>query len=148
MQRETTTNARRPRAIGIATALMCALAGGAVWCLASLYSRGDLAGFAFLVAILIAWALRTHGYAGRWSGACIAAACVLLAAVYSFCLQAVAQIASLLGLSMRATLAQMDPGMALDIAWANLRGWNLVVVAAAALLSVGLMMRTNTKPGA
>lgn len=146
MQRESTTNARKPRAIGIATALMCALAGGAVWCLLALFSRGDLAGFAFVVAIIVAWALRTHGYARRWSGACIAVVCVVLAAVYSFCLQAVAQIASLLGLSMRATLGQMDPAMALDIAWGNLRGWNLLIVGAAALLSIVLVLRTTAKP--
>lgn len=122
------TPSPRPRAIGIATALMCALAGGALWCMLSLYSRSDIAPFAFVVALFVVWSLRTHGYAARWSGTTIAVLCVALAALYSFYLQAVAQIASLLGLPMRAALLQMEPGMALDIAWTNLRGWNLLMV--------------------
>lgn len=127
----TTIPAVRPRAIGIATALMCALAGGALWCMLSLYSRSDLSAFAFVVTLLVVWALRTHGYAARWSGVLIAIFCVALAALYSFYLQAVAQIASLLGLPMRAALLQMQPGMALDIAWTNLRGWSLLIVGVA-----------------
>lgn len=124
----TTTLSPRPRAIGIATALMCALAGGALWCMLSLYSRSNLSAFAFVVSLFVIWALRTHGYAGRWSGTLIATLCVALASLYSFYLQAVAQIASLLGLPMRAALLQMQPGMAFDIAWTNLRGWNLLIV--------------------
>lgn len=143
MQRDTATN--RPRVVGVATALMCALAGGAVWCLVSLYSRTELAGFAFVVAACVAWALRSHGFAGSRFGALIAAACVLLAAVYATCLQAVAQIASLLGLSMRATLLQMEPSMAFDIARANLSGRNAAIIAAAIALAVILMLRTDTQ---
>ena len=108
MQRETSSNNKRAHALGIATALMCALAGGAVWCLLSLYSRSDLAAFAFVVALLIAWAL---------------------------------QVASLLGLSMRATLQQMEPAMAFDIARANLSGSNALIVACAVALSIVLMLR-------
>lgn len=132
---------RPPNAIGIATALMCALAGGAVWCLLSIYSRSELPVFAFMVALLVVWALRTHGYAGRWFGAALALACVALASLYAFSLQAVAQIAALLGLPMRTAMQQMGPAMAVDIAWANLRGWNLVIVAAAAAWAVGWMLR-------
>ncbi|MEO5560010.1 MAG: hypothetical protein ABIO49_09160 [Dokdonella sp.] len=122
------TPSQRPRAIGIATALMCALAGGAIWCMLALYTRRDFAEFAFIVALFIVWSLRAHGYAARWSGTLIAIFCVALATLYSFYLQAVAQIASMLGLPMRVALLQMEPGMALDIAWTNLRGWNLLMV--------------------
>jgi hypothetical protein len=141
MQRETSSNNKRARALGIATALMCALAGGAVWCLLSLYCRSDLAAFAFVVALLIAWALRAHGFGGRWFGALLAAGCVVLGSMYAFCLQAVAQVASLLGLSMRATLQQMEPAMAFDIARANLSGSNALIVACAVALSIVLMLR-------
>ena len=120
-----------PRRFGIAIALMCALAGGAVWCLLSLYSRGDLAAFAFVVALCIVWQLRGNGYAGRWSGALIAAFCVALAAAYSFYLQAVAQVASMLGLPMRVALLQMEPGMAIAIACKNLDVWNTVTIGGA-----------------
>ncbi|MET0226487.1 MAG: hypothetical protein ABW187_08615 [Dokdonella sp.] len=133
-----------PRPFGIAIALMCALAGGAVWCLLSLYSRGDLAAFAFIVALCIVWQLRANGYAGRWSGALIAALCVALAAVYSFYLQAVAQVASLLGLPMRSALLQIDPAMAVDIARANLRGGSGVLVLTAVVAAAVAMLATRT----
>jgi glucan phosphoethanolaminetransferase (alkaline phosphatase superfamily) len=131
---------QRPRAIGIATAFMCALAGGAIWCLLALYSQGDLAAFAFVVALLVVWALRAHGYAGRWSGAFVAAACVVLAALYSFYLQAVAQIACMLGIPMRQAFSRMEPSMAIDIARANLGGVSASLIGAAVVLAAVLML--------
>ncbi len=141
MQRTTPHGHKLAHALGIATALMCALAGGAVWCLLSLYARSDLAVFAFVVALLITWALRTHGFGGGWFGALLAAACVAFGAVYAFYLQAVAQVASLLGLSMRSTLLQIEPSMAFDIARADLAGLDGAIVAAAMFLSAVLMLR-------
>jgi len=134
-----------PRRFGIAIALMCALAGGAIWCLLSLYSRGDLAAFAFVVTLCIVWQLRGNGYGGRWSGALIAAFCVALAAAYSFYLQAVAQVASMLGLPMRTALVQIDPAMAIDIARANLRGGSGVMVLAAVAASAGAMLMSSRR---
>ena len=134
-----------PRRFGIAIALMCALAGGAIWCLLSLYSRGDLAAFAFVVALCIVWQLRGNGYGGRWSGALIAAFCVALAAAYSFYLQAVAQVASMLGLPMRTALVQIDPAMAIDIARANLRGGSGVLVLAAVAAAAGAMLMSSRR---
>ena len=117
--------------IGVATAVMCALAGGAIWCLVALYARHDLIPLALPIAAVVVWALRSHGFAGRWSGAGIAVACVALACAYSLYLQAAAQVASLLGLPMRDALVQMEPGMAIDIAWRNLdvAGWAIIAVA-------------------
>ena len=144
MQRERSSHRKRACALGIATALMCALAAGAVWCLLSLYGRSDLVAFAFVVALLIAWALRAHGFGGSWFGALLAAGFVVLGSMYAFCLQAVAQVASLLGLSMRATLQQMEPAMAFDIARAHLSGWNAPIVAGAVVLSIVLMLRGDS----
>jgi|GEM_PF-896030 hypothetical protein len=140
MSSENTSASPRPRRFGIAMALMCALAGGAVWCLLSLYSRSDLAAFAFVVAAFVVWQLRSNGYAGRWSGALVAAICVALAAAYSFYLQAVAQVASLLGLPMRTALMQIEPAMAIDIARANLQGASGVLVALAVVATAAAMM--------
>ena len=134
------------QALGITTALMCALAGGAVWCLLSLYSRGSLAPFAFIVAALVAWVLRKHGYAHRPAGAAIAVVCVALAAAYAFYLQAVAQVASLLGLPMRDAFRQIDPAMAFDIARANLWGWDGVIITGAAVCAAWLMLRGRSSP--
>ena len=130
----TASDPQRPRGrwIGIATALMTALAGGAFWCLIALYARRDLIALSLPIAAAIAWALRAHGYARRWSGAAIAVLCVALASAYSLYLQAAAQVASMLGLPLRAALAQMDPRMAIDMAWANLDviGTATIIVAA------------------
>jgi hypothetical protein len=134
-------NNERPRAIGLATAAMCALAGGAIWCLLALYSRSDLAWFAFAVAAVVVWALRAHGYAGRWSGVAMAASCVALACVYSLYLQAVARIASMFGMPMRSAFTRMDPAMALDIARADLDTAGMIVLAAAVVLAGALMLR-------
>jgi hypothetical protein len=125
---------RRTHWIGIATALMTALAGGAVWCLIALYIRRDLIPLALPIAGLIVWALRAHGYAGRWSGATIAAVCVALASAYSLYLQASAQVASLLGLPLRDALRQIDPRMAFDIMRANLDTLGAATLIAAVLV--------------
>src|SRR5262249_49428806 len=51
---------RRARWIGVATALMCALAGGAIWCLVALYMRRDLIPLSLPIAAVVVWALRSH----------------------------------------------------------------------------------------
>ncbi|HVT33143.1 MAG TPA: hypothetical protein VHE32_10875 [Rhodanobacteraceae bacterium] len=125
---------RRTHWIGIATALMTALAGGAVWCLIALYARRDLVALALPIAGLIVWALRAHGYAGRWSGAIFAAASIALASAYSLYLQASAQVASMLGLPLREALRQIEPRMAFDIMWANLDAVGVATLLAAILV--------------
>ena len=133
--------ALRTHVIGIATAAMCALAGGAVWCLLSLYLRSQLALFAFAVAAAVAWALRAHGFAGRVAGAVLATGCVLLASGYAWCLQAIARIASMLGVPMRAAMQQMGPDMVLDVARAGLGGWSIAITLAAAIAAAAWVLR-------
>jgi hypothetical protein len=131
--------------IGVATALMCALAGGAVWCVIALYARHDLMALSLPVAAGVAWALRAHGFAGRWSGAAIAVAFVALACAYSLYLQATAQVASLLGLPMRDALLQMAPRMAIDIAWANLDAGGAAIIALALVVAaIGTLWAVRT----
>lgn len=114
---------------------MCALAGGAVWCLIALYARHELMALSLLVAAGVVWALRAHGFAGRVSGAAIAVICVALACAYSLYLQATAQVASLLGLPMRDALLQIAPRMAIDIAWANLDAGGAAIIALALIVA-------------
>ena len=128
--------ARRVRAFGVATALMSALAGGAVWCLIALYGGRDFAAMSLPIAGAIVWALRANGFTGSMSGALVGAACVLLSCAYSLYLQAAAQVAALLGLPMRAALTQIDPRMAIDIAWANLDVAGLAIVALAVVVAI------------
>jgi len=143
----TPQRSRRSPFLGIATALMCALAGGAVWCLLSLYERGDLAGFAFVVALPVAWSLRYFGFGGTAAGAVIAALCVLLASAYSFCLQAVARIAAMLGVPMRDALWKMGGPMTIDVALAHLGTTTLAITIAAAILAAALVARRRTPRG-
>jgi len=138
--------AQRGRWIGIATALMCALAGGALWCLLALYARRDLMVLALPIALVIAWTLRSNGLAGRWPSALLAAGCVALACAYSLYLQAVAQVASMLGLPMRDSLLQMDPGMALDIAWANLDRPGMWIIAIAIAVAIFATLWSRRTP--
>lgn len=130
-------DSRSPRAswIGVATALMSALAGGAIWCLVALYARHDFIALSLPIAGVIVWALRANGFAGRWAGALLAAACVALACAYSLYLQATAQVASLLGLPLRAALTQIEPRMAIDIAWASVDSATAFVMLAAIVVA-------------
>ncbi|HJT97544.1 MAG TPA: hypothetical protein VJ696_04445 [Rhodanobacteraceae bacterium] len=127
---------RRAHWIGIATAIMCALAGGAIWCLLALYTRHDLIALAIPIAGVIVWTLRAHEYGGSWQGAVIAAVCVAISCTYSLCLQASAQVASLLGLSLSSVLLRIDVRMALDIAIANVDRPNALLMIVALVIAV------------
>lgn len=129
------------RVIGIATALMIALAGGAVWCVLQLYLRLDLIMLSILIGAMIAWILRGHGFAHSASGAAIAALCTAVTCVYAGYLLAAAKVASFLGLPMRSTLIAIGPDMAAAIAWADLTGFHIGTVVLAVLLSAWLVWR-------
>lgn len=116
---------------------MCALAGGALWCLIALYARNDLIVLSLPIAAVVAWALRAHGYAASWPGALIAVACVALASAYSLYLQATAQVAALLGLPLRDALTQIDPAMALDIARTGLDTGGRIILFVALAIAFG-----------
>ena len=137
--------AHRPaRAMGAATVFMVALAGGAVWCLLSLYVRARMPWFAFVIALFVAWALRSHGVGGR-AGAALGTLSVLLATVYAACLQAVAEIASRVGMPMGEAFARMDPWLALDVARWNADGWSIATALLAALLAAILAWRGSRR---
>ncbi len=112
-----------------------------MWCLLGLYTRSDLAWFAFPVAAFVAWTLRAHGHAGRWSGAFAAVACTTLASVYALYLQAVARMASMFNLPMRTVFARMEPSMALDLARRDLDVIGTVVIGMAIVLAAVLVLR-------
>lgn len=131
------------RVIGIATALMCALAAGAVWCVAALYLRIDMIFIALVIAVLIAWVLRANGFSRTRSGALVAALSTLLAFVYSAYLLAAAKVASFLGLPLRSTLVSIGPDMAAAVAWADLTMWHAGSVLLAMALSAWLVWRAG-----
>ena len=127
--------------IGIATALMVALAAGAVWCVLQLYLRYDLIGIALPVGAIIAWVLRRQGFGRTLSGALIAAISTAVACAYASYLLAAATVASFLGESMRSTLLKIGPDMAGAIARAGLPGFHIATLALAVVLSAWLVWR-------
>lgn len=129
------------RVIGVITALMCALAAGAVWCVIALHVYLDLVFFAVPLAIIVAWALRSNGFARSALGAAIAASFTLIAFVYSGYLLAAAKVAAFLGMSLRSTVMSIGPEMAGAVAWADLTGWRIATILVAIALSAWLVWR-------
>ncbi|MGB0133876.1 hypothetical protein [Dokdonella sp.] len=127
--------------VGVATALMCALAAGAVWCVLQLYSRMDLIGLSLLVGAMIAWILRRQGFGRSLSGALLAAVCTTIACVYAGYLLAAAKVASFLGIPMRSTLITIGPDMAGAIAWADLTPIHIGTLVLAVVLSAWMVWR-------
>ena len=129
------------RVIGVATALMCAMAAGAVWCVLQLYLRFDLIALAFLVGTLIAWVLRRQGFGRTLGGAVLAAFSTAFAFVYAGYLLAAARVASFLDLPMRSTLINIGPDMAGAVAWGGLTAFHMGTLALAIALSAWLVWR-------
>jgi hypothetical protein len=127
--------------IGIATALMCALAAGAVWCVLQLYLRLDLIGLAIVIGALIAWVLRRQGFAHRLSGVLIAMFSTLLACLYAGYLLAAAKVASFLGVPMRSTLTSMGLDMATAVARTDLSAFHVATLILAVVLSAWMVWR-------
>ncbi len=125
---------------------MGAFAGGALWTLLSLRASGDLAWFAFVVAMVTVWTLRAHGYAARWPGIALAPLCVALAAAYAFYLQAVTRVAGMLGISIREAFMKMHAGFAFDLARVNLNTASLTMVVVAAVLAMLAMCWPAANP--
>jgi hypothetical protein len=101
--------------IGFATALMSALAGGAVWSVLVLRSGYELTAFAFVIAATIALVLRGNGYAGTRLGAFLAALFTAFACIYAQCLLAVGDVAQAMGFSLRDTLLRIGADFALAV---------------------------------
>ncbi len=129
------------RILGVFTALMTALAAGAVWCVLVLFAQRDLIILAVFAAIAIAWVMRSHAFAGLRSGALIAIVMTVVACAYSLYLQSAAYIAGLLGMSFREALPRLDPGMASAIAWYNIGPIDLTVLVLSPLLAAWLVLR-------
>lgn len=127
--------------IGIATALMVALAAGAVWCVLQLYLRVNLIGVALVVAVVIAWTLRRQGFGQSASGAVIAAISTAIACAYASYLLSAAQVASFVGESMRSTLLKIGPALATDVAWASMGVFQIGTLLLAIVLSAWLVWR-------
>lgn len=127
--------------LGFATALMCALAGGAVWTVLALRTGQDLGWFAIVCAAFIAWALRANGFAGTKLGAALAALCTLLTCVYAQSLLAIGDVAQALGFSLRETLLRIGADFVLAVARGRISPWQTALYVVAMALAAWLVLR-------
>jgi len=133
--------------VGLATVLMSALAAGAVWSLAALWTGRSLSPLALAVGALVGIVLRTQHLAGRWWSSVVGVGATLLAGSYAGYLIASADVAVLLGLPIRATLPRIGPDMALALAWARATPWDLGLLGIGALTAALLALRAPETQG-
>jgi len=134
--------------LGFATAMMSALAGGAVWCVLVLRTGHELTWFALVCAIVVAWALRSNGFAGSRLGAALAVLCTALACIYAQCLLAVGDVAQAMGYSLRETLYRIGVDFAVAVASGRISPWQTAFYVFAMALSAWLVLRQTKKASA
>jgi len=134
--------------LGFATAMMSALAGGAVWCVLVLRTGYEFTWFALVCAIVVAWALRANGFAGSRIGAALAALCTALACTYSQCLLAVGDVAQAMGFSLRETLYRIGVDFAVAVATGRISPWQTAIYVVSMAISAWLVLRQPKKASA
>jgi hypothetical protein len=127
--------------LGAATALMSALAGGAVWTVLALRTGSDLTLLAFVIALVIAWVLRANGFAGSRFGAILAALCTALACIYAQCLLAVGDVASALGFPLRDTLLRIGADFVVAMVRGRVSPWQTASYLLAMAMATWVVMR-------
>lgn len=126
---------------GLATALMVALAGGAVWALAALWRQDELSFLALPLGLFIGRVLAGNGPRSTALAALCAATFALLASGYALWMIASGRVAMLLGMRLSDILGNIDFELAGAIAWARLDAFDIASVTAgiiAAALAAGL----------
>jgi hypothetical protein len=121
--------------LGLATALMSALAGGAVWALAALWRQDLLAFLALPVGLLIGRVLANNGPRNAAFAALCAATFSLAASAYALWMIASGRVALLLGMRLTDILGAIGVDLAAAIAWARLGALDLACIAAAAVVA-------------
>jgi hypothetical protein len=134
--------------LGLATALMCALAGSAVWALAALWRHDVLAFLALPVGLLIGRVLANNGPRNRIFAAGCAATFSLAASAYALWMIASGRVALLLGMRLTDIFGAIGIDLAAAIAWARLTTLDVVcIVAAAVLAPAAALWRRRTAAG-
>lgn len=138
---QATRSATLGRWVGGATAVMSALAAGAVWSVLVLRSGYELTFLAPVIALVIAWILRINGHAGSVFGAAWAALCTALAIVYAQCLLAVGDVAQALGFSLRDTIVRIGADFVVAVVRGRISPWQSGTYVLAMALSAWLVWR-------
>lgn len=121
----------RPRLnlLGLATALMIALAGGAIWALAALWRNDELSFLALPLGAFIGIALAGNGPRNTLFAAGCAAAFTLLASAYALGMIASGRVAMLLGMRLTDILGNIGVELAAAVAWARLDAVDIACIA-------------------
>ncbi len=115
---------------GLATALMVALAGGAVWALAALWRQDELSFLALPLGLFIGRVLAGNGPRHAALAALCAALFALLASGYALWMIASGRVAMLLGMRLTDILGKIGFELAGAIAWARLDAFDISAIAA------------------
>lgn len=131
----------------VASTIFSAMAGGALWCFASISTRYDTDFLIIPIGFALGAFLRWQGFCGKQAMLC-AAASTTLAFAYAQYLFGAVRIAQTLGYPLREALFKADFALIADIAWANLHLSDWIMLAIAIALSVGVAAhRLPTKLG-
>jgi hypothetical protein len=136
--------AERPSTLnlfGLATALMVALAGGAVWALAALWRQDESSFLALPLGLFIGRVLAGNGPRNSALAALCAATFALLASGYALWMIASGRVAMLLGMRLTDILSNIGLELAGAVAWARLDAFDIATIVSgsiAAALAAGL----------
>ena len=133
--------------LGGFTVLMTSLAAGAAWSVLGLYVGRPLAPLALPVGAAIGSVLRLQGLGGRWWSVLLALAACGVACVYAATLNATADVAGVLGLSMGSALPRIGTDMALAVAWARADAWQLGWAVLGAVAAGAFSLRGHRSAG-
>lgn len=130
--------------LGLATALMVALAGGAVWALAALWRQDELSFLALPLGLFIGRVLAGNGPRNTALAVLFATTFALLASGYALWMIASSRVAMLLGMRLTDVLGNIGFELAGTVAWARLDVLDIAAIASgsiAAALAAGLRRR-------
>lgn len=145
-----TAERRGPRLnlLGIATALMIALAGGAIWALAALWRQETLAFLALPVGFVIGRTLAVNGPRNAVLATSCAFVFSLVASAYALWMIASGRVAMLLGMRLTDIFGAIGLDLAAAVAWARLDAFDIACLIGAALLAAFAAVRgqAGTRP--
>ncbi|UXI67471.1 hypothetical protein [Tahibacter amnicola] len=123
------------------TAVMTALAAGAAWSAAALWTGRELGFVAVLVGLLVGGLLRSTGLGHRLVTALFAVVLTLAASLYACALLATASVAMVLGLPLQTTMSNIGLEMALAVAWVRLDWLDGLFITAGCVMAALLVAR-------
>lgn len=131
--------------LGIATALMIALAGAAIWALAALWRQEILAPLALPLSFVIGRTLAANGPRNTVFAACCAFVFSLVASAYALWMIASGRVAMLLGMRLTDIFGAIGVDLAAAVAWARLDAFDLACLAVAAIVAAYVATRRGER---